>query len=211
MHAKLEEKGIVGLSYWELGYRQITNSRRPLNKVEDIEGLKLRVIPNPINVAWVKALGANPTPMPFPEVYAGLEQKAIDGQENPVNVIAANKFWEVQKHMALTNHQYNPQSVVMSKRFWDSLSPGRPQKIIDDAADEAAKTQREQARAAVSANLELLKKNGMQVTVFPPAEVAKLREKMKPVVAQVQPPMWARPPSTRCMAELASCCAPAPA
>jgi TRAP-type transport system periplasmic protein len=183
LHAKLEEKGLVGLSYWELGYRHITNSRRPLNKVEDIEGLKLRVIPNPINVAWVKALGANPTPMPFPEVYAGLEQKAIDGQENPVNVIAANKFWEVQKHMALTNHQYNPQSVVMSKRFWDSLSPAE-KKIIDDAADEAAKTQREQARAAVSANLELLKKNGMQVTVFPPAEVAKLREKMKPVVAQ---------------------------
>ena len=79
LHAKLEEKGIVGLSYWELGYRQMTNSKRPLNKVEDIDGLKLRVIPNPINVAWVKALGANPTPMPFPEVYSGLEQKAIDG------------------------------------------------------------------------------------------------------------------------------------
>jgi tripartite ATP-independent transporter DctP family solute receptor len=183
LHAKLEEKGLVGLSYWELGYRQITNSRRPLNKVEDIEGLKLRVIPNPINVAWVKAMGANPTPMPFPEVYAGLEQKAIDGQENPINVIAANKFWEVQKHMAITNHQYNPQSVVMSKKFWDSLSPTE-KKIIDDAADEAARTQREQARAAVAANLELLKKNGMQVTTFAPAEVAKLRDRMKPVIAQ---------------------------
>ena len=183
MHAKLEEKGLVGLSYWELGYRHITNSKRPLNKVEDIEGLKLRVIPNPINVAWVKALGANPTPMPFAEVYAGLEQKAIDGQENPVSVIAANKFWEVQKHIALTNHQYNPQSVVMSKKFWDSLSPAE-KKLLDDAADDAAKGQREASRAAVAANIELLKKNGMNVTTFPPAEVAKLRDKMKPVIAQ---------------------------
>jgi tripartite ATP-independent transporter DctP family solute receptor len=183
MHAKLEEKGLVGLSYWELGYRQITNSKRALNKVEDIEGLKLRVIPNPINVAWVKALGANPTPMPFPEVYGGLESKAIDGQENPINVIAANKFWEVQKFMALTNHQYNPQSVIFSKKVWDTLSAAE-KKIIEDAAHDAAKYQREQARAAVAANLELLKKNGMTVTSFPPAEVAKLREKMKPVIAK---------------------------
>jgi TRAP-type transport system periplasmic protein len=183
MHALLEAKGIVGLSYWELGYRHITNGKRALNKVEDIEGLKLRVIPNPINVAWVKALGANPTPMPFPEVYAGLEQKAIDGQENPVSVIAANKFWEVQKFMALTNHQYNPQSVIFSKKVWDTLTPAE-KKILDDSADEAAKTQRAQSRAAVAANLELLKKNGMTVTQFAPAEVAKLREKMKPVIAQ---------------------------
>lgn len=183
MHALLEAKGLVGLSYWELGYRHMTNSKRPLNKVEDIEGLKLRVIPSPINVDWVKALGANPTPMPFPEVYAGLEQKAIDGQENPVSVIAANKFWEVQKYMALTNHQYNPQSVIFSKKVWDTLSAAE-KKIIDDSADEAAKSQREAARAAVAANLELLKKNGMTVTQFPPAEVAKLREKMQPVIAK---------------------------
>ena len=183
LHAKLEDKGLVGLAYWELGYRQMTNSKRPLTKVEDIDGLKLRVIPNPINVAWVKALGANPTPMPFPEVYGGLESKAIDGQENPISVIAANKFWEVQKFIALTNHQYNPQSVIFSKKIWDTLSAAE-KKIIDDAADEAAKFQREQSRAAVAANLELLKKNGMTVTQFPPAEVAKLREKMKPVIAE---------------------------
>ncbi len=183
LHAKLEDKGLVGLAYWELGYRQMTNSKRPLTKVEDIDGLKLRVIPNPINVAWVKALGANPTPMPFPEVYGGLESKAIDGQENPISVIAANKFWEVQKYVALTNHQYNPQSVIFSKKIWDTLSPAE-KKILDDSADEAAKFQREQSRVAVAANLELLKKNGMTVTQFAPAEVAKLREKMKPVIAQ---------------------------
>jgi TRAP-type transport system periplasmic protein len=183
MHKLLESKGIIGLSYWELGYRQMTNGKRPLNKVEDIAGLKLRVIPNPINVAWVKALGANPTPMPFAEVYGGLEQGAIDGQENPIGVIAANKFWEVQKHIALTNHQYNPQSVIFSKKVWDSLS-ATEKKILDDSADEAAKGQREAARAAVASNLDLLKKNGMTVTTFSPAEVTKLREKMKPVIAQ---------------------------
>ena len=183
MHALLEAKGLVGLSYWELGYRQITNGKRPLNKVEDIAGLKLRVIPNPINVAWVKALGANPTPLPFPEVYGAMEQGAIDGQENPISVIAANKFWEVQKNIALTNHQYNPQSVIFSKKVWDTLSAAE-KKLIDDAADEAAIFQRRESRAAVAANLELLKKNGMAVTVFPPAEVAKLRDKMKPVIAQ---------------------------
>jgi tripartite ATP-independent transporter DctP family solute receptor len=183
MHALLEPKGLIGLSYWELGYRQITNSKRAVNKVEDLEGLKLRVIPNPINIDWVKALNANPTPMPFPEVYGGLEQKAIDGQENPISVIAANKFWEVQKHIVLSNHQYNPQSVIMSKKVWDSLTPAE-RKLIDDAADEAAKTQRAESRSAVAANLELLKKNGMTVTQLPPAEVAKLREKMKPVIAK---------------------------
>jgi tripartite ATP-independent transporter DctP family solute receptor len=183
MHRLLEDKGVVGLAYWELGYRHITNSKRPLNKVEDVEGLKLRVIPNPINVDWVKALGANPTPMAFPEVYAGLESKAIDGQENPVSVIAANKFWEVQKYIALTNHQYNPQSVIISKKVWDALSADE-KKIIGDSAAEATKHQREQSRAAVAANLDLLKKNGMTVTQFDAAEVTKLREKMKPVIAK---------------------------
>ena len=96
MHANLEPKGLVGLGYYELGFRNITNNRRAINKVEDLAGLKLRVIPNPINVDWVKALGANPTPLPFPEVYGALEQNAIDGQENPVTVIAANKLYEVQ-------------------------------------------------------------------------------------------------------------------
>ena len=183
MHAKLEEKGIVGLGYYELGFRHLTNGKRAINKVSDIEGLKLRVIPNPINVDWVKALGANPTPMPFPEVYGGLEQKAIDGQENPINVIAANKFWEVQKHMAITNHQYNPQSVIFSKKLWDTLN-ATEKKLLDDAADEAAKYQREQSRALMNTALENIKKNGMSVTEFSPAEVAKFREKMKPVIAK---------------------------
>jgi tripartite ATP-independent transporter DctP family solute receptor len=181
MHAALADKGIIGLAYQELGFRNITTSKRAINTVDDIAGLKLRVIPSPINVDWVKALGANPTPLPFPEVYSALEQGAIDGQENPISVIAANKFWEVQKFMGLTNHQYNPQSVIFSKKVWDTLSSAE-KKIFEDSALEAAKFQRETARAAVAANLELLKKNGMTVTQLSAAEVTKLREKLKPVV-----------------------------
>ena len=183
MHAKLEEKGLVGLGYYELGFRHITNSKRPITKVEDIAGLKLRVIPNPINVDWVTALGANPTPLPFPEVYAALEQKAIDGQENPVATIKGAKLFEVQKYMTLTNHQYNPQSIVVSKKFWDTLS-ALDKKILQDAAAESIAYQRTQSRAALVAGLEDLKKGGMQISELSAAEVTKLREKMKPVIAK---------------------------
>jgi len=183
LHAKLAEKGIIGLAYVELGFRNITNSRKPINTVEDIAGLKLRVIPNAINIDWVKALGANPTPMAFPEVYAGLEQKAIDGQENPLSVILANKFYEVQKNLAVTNHQYNPQSIIFSKKVWDTLAPA-DQKILQDAAKEAATFQRKVNRDKSADDLQELKKAGMAVTEFSPAEQAKLRAKLEPVVAK---------------------------
>ncbi len=183
LHAKLEEKGIVGLAYWELGFRDITNSQRPITKVDDIKGLKLRVIPNAINVDWVTALGANPTPMPFPEVYAALEQKAIDGQENPVTVIASNKFYEVQKNLALTHHQYNPQSAIISKKVWDTLTPEQ-QTILREAANEAAVYERGIAREKATAALEELKKSGMEVTELPAEELAKMRETLKPVIAK---------------------------
>jgi tripartite ATP-independent transporter DctP family solute receptor len=183
LHAKLEEKGIVGLAYWELGFRDMTNSKHPITKVDDIKGLKLRVIPNAINVDWVTALGANPTPMPFPEVYAALEQKAIDGQENPVTVIAANKFYEVQKHLALTHHQYNPQSVIVSKKTWDALTPEQ-QTAVRDAATEAAAYERGVAREKSTAALEEVKKAGMEVTELPAEELAKMRETLKPVIAK---------------------------
>jgi TRAP-type C4-dicarboxylate transport system substrate-binding protein len=121
--------------------------------------------------------------MAFPEVYAALDQKAIDGQENPVTVINANKFYEVQKHLAITNHQYNPQTVIVSKKLWDSLS-GAEKKILADAAVEAAAFQRKASREQSGQALDNLKKNGMQVTEFSPAEMAKFREKMKPVLAK---------------------------
>jgi tripartite ATP-independent transporter DctP family solute receptor len=183
MHAKLEEKGLIGLAYYELGFRHITNGKRAINKVSDLEGLKLRVIPNPINVDWVKALGANPTPLPFPELYAALEQGAVDGQENPIPTINSAKLFEVQKHMVLTSHQYNPQSVIISKKFWDNLTSAE-KKIVADAATESAKFQRETARNLEASLLANLKKNGMQVTQLSESEMAILRDKMRPVTAK---------------------------
>jgi len=151
--------------------------------VEDFAGLKIRVIPNPINLDWVKALGANPTPMAFPEVYGALESGALDGQENPYSVISANKFYEVQKHLTVTNHVYNPQSVIISKKFWDKLTADE-KKLIGDAAVEAGKYERQVAREAAVTALDGLKKAGMQVTELPAAELDKLRDKMRPVIAK---------------------------
>jgi len=181
MLAKLDAKNLHGLTYFDLGFRQLTNSKRPLTKAEDIAGLKLRVIPNAINVDWVSALGANPTPMAFPEVYAAMEQKAIDGQENPLSVININKFFEVQKYLTLSNHQYNHQAVLVSQKLWGALSNDE-KKLFSDAAAEAAKYQRQVASEQTGQALDALKKAGMQVSEFSPAELAKIREKLKPVI-----------------------------
>jgi TRAP-type C4-dicarboxylate transport system substrate-binding protein len=128
-------------------------------------------------------LGANPTPLPFPELYAALEQKAVDGQENPVATINGAKLFEVQKNLVLTGHQYNPQSVVISKKFWDTLTAAE-KKIVSDAVAESSKFQRTTARALEAGTLESLKKNGMAVTTLPDSEMAILRDKMKPVIAK---------------------------
>jgi tripartite ATP-independent transporter DctP family solute receptor len=181
MFEKLEPKNIHGLAYFELGFRNVTNGRRPINKIEDLAGLKLRVIPNTINIDWVTALGANPTPMAFPEVYGAMEQRAIDGHENPFTVIAANKFYEVQKYLTITNHQYNPQAVIVSRKLWDGLSEAE-KKIMSDAAVEATAVQRKASRQQAEEALQLLKKSGMQVTEISGPELQKFRDKMKPVI-----------------------------
>lgn len=165
----------------ELGFRDLTNGRRPIHKVEDIAGLKLRVIPSPINIDRVKALDANPTPLAFPELYAALEQKAVEGQENPVSVILANKFAEVQKYLTQTHHQYNPQSVIISKKAWDTMSAAERQ-ILQDATAEASRYERQVSRDQADSTIAQQKKAGMQVTELPAAEQAKMREKMKPVI-----------------------------
>lgn len=179
--AKLDEKNLHGLGYWDLGFRNLTNSKRPIAKAEDIAGLKIRVIQSPIYIDLFSTLGANATPMPFPELYSALDQKAVDGQENPNTVIASSKFAEVQKHITQTRHIYNPQALIISKKAWDGMS-AEEKKIIGDAAAEATKFQRQASRAAADTALDTLKKAGMTVTELPPAEMAKLRDKVKPVI-----------------------------
>ena len=132
---KLPEKGLIGLSYWDHGFRVLTNSRRPVSKMEDIQGLKIRVQQIPVFIDAFTALGANPVPMPFTELYTALETKAVDGQENPFVSIEVTKFYEVQKYASNTRHAYSPLLVLVSKRFWDQLSADE-RKILQDAANE---------------------------------------------------------------------------
>jgi tripartite ATP-independent transporter DctP family solute receptor len=178
--AKLPEKGLIGLGFWENGFRQVSNSRRPIGKVEDFSGLKLRVIQNPLFIDTFRALGANAVPLPFPEVYTALETKTVDGQENPLATILASKFYEVQKHAVLSNHIYSVWAFLMSKRFWDRLSPDE-QKVITEAANEAKEFERKAVRAFDAKALAELKSRGLEVTSLSEAETAKLRETTKPV------------------------------
>jgi tripartite ATP-independent transporter DctP family solute receptor len=180
LFTKLAEKNLVGLGYWDLGFRNVTNSKHPINKVEDLAGLKIRVIQSPIYVELFNALGANATPMPFPEVYPALEQSAIDGQENPFTVIRSAKLNEVQKYLAVTRHVYNTQALLVSKKLWDTLSADE-KKIFTDSAAAATTFQRGVSRVQADVALADLKKSGMQVTEFNAAETQRLRAKVKPV------------------------------
>jgi tripartite ATP-independent transporter DctP family solute receptor len=181
--ATLPEKGLIGLGFWENGFRHVTNSRRPVQRAEDLNGLKLRVIQSPLFLDTFNALGANATPMPFTELYTAMEQAAVDGQENPAATILASKFYEVQKHMVLSRHMYSAWVLLMSKKTWDGLS-AQEQKIVQDAAREATLYERKTIRAFSETALADLKKNGMQVTELPPAEQAKMRSKLQPVLAK---------------------------
>lgn len=177
---KLGDKGLVALGYWELGFRNLTNSRHPVAKLDDFKGLKIRVVQSPIYIDLFNTLGANAVPMPFPEVYSALEQKAVDGQENPLKSIELSKFYEVQPYLSLTRHIYSPLSILIGKKTWDKLSKDE-QAIIQQSLTESQEYQRKYARGEDEKSLDVLKKS-MKVAELPPAEVTKVREKVKPVV-----------------------------
>ncbi|HET9978042.1 MAG TPA: TRAP transporter substrate-binding protein DctP, partial [Burkholderiaceae bacterium] len=176
----LADKGIVVLGFFDLGFRNVTNSRRPITKGEDLDGLKLRVIPNPVFIETFKAFKANPIPMPFAELYGALESKAVDGQENPYAVILSSKLYEVNKYVSATNHVYATNPVQISKRFWDKLSPAE-QKLLQDAAVEAQNYQRLASRDVSGKAVAELKAKGMVHNEIAAAEQARMRAEVKPV------------------------------
>ena len=180
MLAVLPEKDLIGLGYWGLGFRNATNSSRSIAKVEDFAGLKLRVIPNPVFLETFKALKANPVPMNFGELYTALENKTVDGQENPYTVILSNKFYEVQKYVSATNHAFTQNILLVSKKFWDKLSPDE-QKMMREAAAETRDYQREQTRIQAEKALAELKAKGMTFNEIAPAEHARMQQATKPV------------------------------
>lgn len=157
------DKGMVVLGYWDNGIRQMTNSKRPLAKVEDVKGLKMRTPPDAVLVEIMQALGADAQQIKFSELYVALQQGVVDGQENPLANIHASKLYEVQKHLALTNHQFQMTPFLMSKRAWDKLPPA-DRKVVQDAAAEATALQRRLSAEADAKLLADLKAQGVQVT-----------------------------------------------
>jgi TRAP-type transport system periplasmic protein len=178
---KMEGAGLVGIGWANFGFRQLSNSKHEVKKAEDISGLKLRVMQNPVALDSWKALGANAVPMSFSEVFTALETKALDGQENPLQHMYSNKMFEVQKYVTLTSHVYTPSAMVASPKFWKSIS-AQDQDIIRQASQEAFALQAKLVDEGDAEAAEKMKQAGMVLTEIPAAELTKMKEKVKPVI-----------------------------
>jgi len=174
--AKLPPLGLVNLAWWENGFRHTTNSKRPITRLEDFDGVKMRVMQNNVYIDTFKTLGSNAVPMAFSEVYSALETKTVDGQENPFANIDNSKFYEVQKYLTLTKHAYAPLALLISKKTLDALSPAEQAALGECALsgrDEERRINREQAAATLAG----LKAKGMVVNEISPAEMQRIRER----------------------------------
>lgn len=177
---KLPAKGLVGLAYWENGFFNATNSKQPIQKWEDFQGLKFRAVQAKISQETVKALGANPVPLAVPELYTALETRTVDGQGTPSAVIAALKLNEVQKYLSLTKHAYGAFLPLVSKKFWDTLAPA-DQTILRDAAVETRAFQRGVARDQAKGAETTMASKGLLINDISAAERKRMRDKVKPV------------------------------
>lgn len=160
---KSAEKGMVVLGYWDNGIRHMTNSKRPISKVEDMKGLKMRTPPDAVLVDIMQSLGAEAQQIKFAELYVALQQGVVDGQENPLVNIHASKIYEVQKYLALTSHMFQMTPFLMSRRSWERLSEA-DRKAVAEAAAEATALQRRLSQEADDKLLAELKSKGVQVT-----------------------------------------------
>jgi tripartite ATP-independent transporter DctP family solute receptor len=168
MGAQLEDKNIHLINYWENGFRVMTNSKHPINNPADLAGLKMRVPDSPISIATFKALGTNPTPLAFGQLYTALQSKVVDGQENPLTNVYASKFYEVQKYLSVTNHQYSALPFIINKAKWNSLQPDI-QKAIIEAAGEARDLHRQLVQKDDKDLIQKLKDNGMNINTPDPS------------------------------------------
>lgn len=183
---KIEPAGLVGLTWTGMGFRNLSNSKRSVNRLEDVSGLKIRVMANPVALETWKTIGANAVPMAFAEVFPALEIKALDGQENPLVHMYSNKMQEVQKFISITNHVYTPVALVASKKFWDTLSPA-DKAGVQKAATEAGLLQRKLLDESDNDVMGKFKAAGVTINSVSPAELARIQEKVKPVVAKFAP------------------------
>lgn len=185
IETKMADKGFTSLGFMELGARQVTNSVRPIRTMADLKGLKIRMQPNETHLATFRALGANPLAMDIKEVYSAMEQKVIDGHENPYALILASRFNEVQKHVSNTGHFFDFIAVVGNKRKIESLS-AEHQKIVRTAMASAVAAQRTMATKADAESLAELQRKGMTYTEMPASEREAMRKATAGVVDDVR-------------------------
>lgn len=179
MLSVLEQFGLKGLAFWENGVRQITNSKRPIKTPDDIKGLELRVMPNnPVHVKIWTMYGANPTPIPFKDIYSKLKSKELDGQEHPISAIYSGKFYEVNPYMSMTKHVYGPLIMVMNKKKFESL-PADLQKILVEASRAGARAQRKFISDNEAKFVAEMKAAGMEISEV---DTAPFREKVRPTI-----------------------------
>ncbi len=181
--AQLPDRGLVGLAFWENGFRNVTNNKRPIVRAEDIAGLKVRTMQNSLYIDMFSGLGANAVPMSVTELFTALESHAVDAQENPYTVVHAQKFYDVQKYLSTTGHAYDALALIVSKKFWNRLSAA-DRKAVQAAAAEATVYERTTSRARNAQLRAELAKLGMQINDVSPQERARMREKLQPVIAK---------------------------
>ena len=177
----LDDMSMHGLVWAGGAFRNMSNSKRPLSSMADMKGLKVRVMQSPMALASFNAMGMNAVPMAFTEVYPALEIKALDGYEHPVVDMYANKMFEVQKYLTITNHVYTPVALVASKKWWSSLTPDQ-QAAVQKVAEETRAFQRSEELRQAAEVVSQLKAKGMTVTEMPPAELDKIRSAVQPVI-----------------------------
>ncbi|MFS0575185.1 DctP family TRAP transporter solute-binding subunit [Sporosarcina sp. 179-K 3D1 HS] len=178
--SEMKDQGVIGINFWENGYRHLTNNIREVRTPDDLKGLKIRTMESPIHLDVWKELGVQPTPMAFPELFTALQQGTVDGQENPFVVTATNKFYEVQDYLTVTQHVYGANIFLVSDKFWQTLSE-EEKEIILKAGEDAKNYQREIEQQQAAEFLGLLKENGMKITELTDSEQQQFREKVQPI------------------------------
>ena len=181
MLGKFPAKGLIALAWAENGFRHMTNNKRSVNAPDDLKGLKMRTMENPVHMQAYKAFGIMPTPMAFPEVFTALQQGTVDGQENPLSVISAAKFSQVQKYLTLTGHVYSPALMLMNKAKWDKLSAADKQAFAE-SAKEAVKANRARIDEDEKRVVAELKSQGM--TVVEVVDKGKFQTALEPTFAE---------------------------
>jgi len=177
----LDDQNMVGLAYWENGFRDLTNDEKPVATMDDFQGLTIRTMENDLHLDAFSALGANPTPMAFGELFTAMQQGTVDGQENPYATIYLEGYYEVQEHISDTHHVYSPFVFLIAQPFFESL-PAEYQEIVADAAEEAGRYQIDLQREANQEYLESLIEAGMTFTEISDEARAEMQEAVQPTI-----------------------------